>query len=74
MFQEYWLEAEAAAFEEIKAAVAQAVTLAHLQVLLMIIFGAQVSKEDFSSGASPTLWGHEILGFLSGEFKGAQKR
>ena len=33
-----------------------------------------VSDEDFSPGASPTLWRHEPLGFLSGEFKGAQIR
>ena len=34
----------------------------------------QVTIEDFESGASPTLWAHEPLGFLSGQFRGAQTR
>ena len=34
----------------------------------------QVSVKDFESGASPTLWMHEPLGFLSGRFRGAQER
>ena len=34
----------------------------------------QVSVEDYNSNASPTLWHHEPLGFLSGRFRGAQER
>ena len=34
----------------------------------------QVTIEEIESKTSPTIWGHEPLGFLSGEFKGAQRR
>ena len=34
----------------------------------------QVSVEDYDSGSSPKLWVHEPLGFLSGQFRGAQER
>ena len=34
----------------------------------------QVDVKDFESGSSPLLWKHEPLGFLSGQFRGAQKR
>ena len=81
---EQWTAVEAEAFEKIKAAVARAVTLAHLRddsmVCLftdasMTFWGAmltQVSVEDYESNASPLLWHHEPLGFLSGRFRGAQ--
>jgi len=83
---EHWTAVEAGAFENIKAAVARAVTLAHLRddsmVCLftdasMTFWGAmltQVSVEDYESNASPLLWHHEPLGFLSGRFRGAQER
>ena len=62
----------------LKAAVAQAVVLAHLQedktVCLFTDASNDVTIEDYESGSSPTLWTHEPLGFLSGQFKGAQLR
>ncbi len=83
---ERWTTREAAAFVDIKAAVKKAVTLAHLRDDTMVclftdasgdFWGAiltQVSVEDVESGSSPTLWRHEPLGFLSGQFRGAQQR
>ena len=66
-----WAAVEAAAFVNLKVAVARAVTLAHLKeesfVCLftdasMNFWGAmltQVSVADYESGSSPTLWHHE---------------
>ena len=81
-----WMESQAEVFIAIKAAVAQVVVLAHLQEYKTVclftdaskdFWGAiltQVTVEDYESGSSPTLWAHEPLGFLSGQFKGAQLR
>jgi hypothetical protein len=78
-----WGEAHAAAFEAIKAALAQAVTLAHLRDDMAVclfpdastyFWGSiltQVPPEDVTSGKPVETWRHEPLGFLSGAFKGA---